>query len=139
YPQQSHILCTEQRCHQALSAAFLLPLLICAPSYLNFSIRSTKVLEKSGVVVLYHIDLSQVAKEDDGLLYIVNLWVYAVLIKLFPCLLLTVISYWLINVLYRVNRKKQELKGNTFNMTGTGAEASGAKPKLDRAGKRIDR
>ncbi|XP_039277183.1 sex peptide receptor isoform X1 [Nilaparvata lugens] len=139
YPQQSHILCSEQRCQQALSAAFLLPLLICAPSYLNFSIRSTKVLEKSGVVVLYHIDLSQVAKEDDGLLYIVNLWVYAVLIKIFPCLLLTVISYWLINVLYRVNRKKQELKSNTFNMTGAGAEASGGKPKLDRAGKRIDR
>ncbi|XP_075214993.1 G-protein coupled receptor dmsr-1-like [Lycorma delicatula] len=132
YPQKSHILCSEQRCHFALTLAFFLPVIICIPSYLTFSIKATRIFEKSGVVILYHIDLSEVAKEDNELLYIINLWVYAVVIKLLPCCVLTVISYWLINVLYRVNRKKQELKTNL-------ELEPKQPPKQGKAEKRIDR
>lgn len=132
YPQKSHILCSEQRCHFALFLAFILPVIICIPSYLTFTIRETRVMETNGVVVLYHIGLSEVAKEDNELLYIVNLWTYAVVIKLLPCCVLTVISYWLINVLYRVNRKKQELKTNL-------ELEPKQPPKMGKAEKRIDR
>ncbi|KOB78054.1 Neuropeptide receptor A20, partial [Operophtera brumata] len=56
--------------------------------------------------VIYFVD-----SDYDGTLYQVNFWVHAVLIKLLPCLILTVISAWLIRALYRVNTKKKALKG----------------------------
>jgi thiol:disulfide interchange protein len=51
------------------------------------------------------------AKEDDELLYYVNFWIYGIIIKLLPCVVLTVISCWLIKALYKANRRKQALKG----------------------------
>lgn len=47
----------------------------------------------------------------DGRLYQINFWVHAVLIKLLPCFILTVISAWLIRALYRANNRKKALKG----------------------------
>ena len=118
-------MCTDQRCSIAITVAYILPAFICIPSYMVFSIRATKVVEDSALVTLYHLDLSDVAKEDNELLYNINFWVYAVVIKLLPCAILTVISYWLIVVLYRVNQRKQRLKSNVYNVgVGGGATAT---------------
>jgi hypothetical protein len=76
-----------------------------------FRIQATIVLEKDEVIVLYHVGLSGVAKEDDELLYYINFWIYGIIIKLLPCAILTLISCWLIKALYRANRRKQALKG----------------------------
>lgn len=150
YPQKSHIVCTDQRCSIAITVAYILPAFICIPSYMVFSIRATKVVEDSTLVTLYHLDLSDVAKEDNELLYNINFWVYAVVIKLLPCAILTVISYWLIVVLYRVNQRKQRLKSDVYNLgSGSGGTATTAAdnrllPQTDnrknnKAEKRMDR
>jgi len=93
YPQHTHILCSQRRCSWAIISSFLLPLLVCSPSYMVFSVRETRVREKGGYISLYHLDLSDMAKENGEFLYVLNFWVYAVLIKLLPCLMLTIIRY----------------------------------------------
>lgn len=45
-----------------------------------------------------------------GLLYKANFWVHAVLIKLLPCSILTVISVWLIRALYSANQHQKNLR-----------------------------
>jgi hypothetical protein len=95
----------------AIGIGYALPLLICIPSYFIFRIQATAVLENDEVIVLYHVGLSRVAKEDDELLYYINFWIYGIIVKLLPCVILTVISCWLIKALYRANRRKQALKG----------------------------
>lgn len=52
-----------------------------------------------------------VDSDFDGYLYHINFWVHAVLIKLLPCVILTIISAWLIRALYRANYRKKILKG----------------------------
>jgi hypothetical protein len=76
-----------------------------------FKIQATVVRENDEVFVLHHVGLSGVAMEDDELLYYVNFWIYGIIIKLLPCVILTVISCWLIKALYKANRRKQALKG----------------------------
>lgn len=57
-------------------------------------------------VKVYFVD-----SDYDGRLYQINFWVHAVLIKLLPCFILTIISAWLIRALYRANSRKKALKG----------------------------
>jgi hypothetical protein len=95
----------------AMGIAYTLPPIICIPSYFIFKIKATMVIENGEVIVLHHVGLSEVAKGNDELLYYVNFWIYGVIIKLLPCAVLTVISCWLIKALYKVNRRKQALKG----------------------------
>jgi hypothetical protein len=95
----------------AIGIGYTLPLLVCIPSYFMFKIQATVVIENDEVIVLYHVGLSGVAKEDDELLFCINFWIYGIIIKLLPCVILTVISCWLIKALYKANRRKQALKG----------------------------
>lgn len=76
-------------------------------SFQVFTIHKDFALDKNHLPSrVYFVD-----SDYDGALYQVNFWVHAVMIKLLPCLILTVISAWLIRALYRVNTKKKALKG----------------------------
>lgn len=73
-----------------------------------FTIHKDFAFDKSGNMLtkVYFVDSNY-----DGSLYQINFWVHAVLIKLLPCVILTVISAWLIRALYRANSRKKALKG----------------------------
>ncbi|KAG8322351.1 G-protein coupled receptor dmsr-1-like [Homalodisca vitripennis] len=113
FPQKSQQICSDRNCTLGILMAFSLPAVICIPSYLVFSVRSTQIREHQRLVTLYFLGLSDLARENNEFLYNVNFWVYAVVMKLLPCVILTVISYNLITVLYEVNERKQRLKGDS--------------------------
>ncbi|XP_052132531.1 G-protein coupled receptor dmsr-1-like, partial [Frankliniella occidentalis] len=93
FPQHTHSLCSQRRCTMAILFSYLLAVVVCIPSYLTISIREVTLLENNKLVTLYHLGLSDLAKENGEFLYILNFWVYSVLIKLLPCTILTVIRY----------------------------------------------
>ena len=70
-------------------------------------IREQKLYEKDGPTVLYHVDANNRSPtshndtDSRGLLYKLNFWLLGVLVKLLPCVVLTVISCRLIQTLYR--------------------------------------
>lgn len=71
-----------------------------------FDIHTKNLTEKSDKpAVAYHVD-----SDSQGTLYQVNFWVHSVLIKLLPCLILTVISWWLIRALYSANLHQKNLR-----------------------------
>ena len=45
------------------------------------------------------------------IIFRINFWIHAVIIKLLPCFILTIISFVLIDVLCRANKRKLKLKG----------------------------
>ncbi|CAH0713267.1 unnamed protein product, partial [Brenthis ino] len=106
YSDRSHILCTERRCSIAILSSFILPPILCIPTFLVFDIHTKNLTEsKDRPSVAYHLD-----SDSQGVLYQVNFWVHAVLIKLLPCLILTVISWWLIRALYSANQHQKNLR-----------------------------
>ncbi|XP_021914610.1 sex peptide receptor-like [Zootermopsis nevadensis] len=137
FPQRSHILCSDKRCNMAIGIGYTLPLLVCIPSYFMFKIQATVVLENDQLIVLYHVGLSGVAKEDDELLFCINFWIYGIIIKLLPCAILTVISCWLIKALYKANRRKQALKG--LNNCNSASLLSSEKRIVSKSERRTDR
>ncbi|XP_023951848.2 G-protein coupled receptor dmsr-1 [Bicyclus anynana] len=138
YPSHGPSLCTESRCTIAIMVSFLLPPILCIPSYFVFTIHQDYALDNMPTKV-YYVDSNY-----DGRLYQINFWVHAVVIKLLPCLILTVISAWLIRVLYRANSRKKALKGysacpaNTV-VNGNGNIFTRKSTKRSKAERRTDR
>ncbi|CAG9563931.1 unnamed protein product [Danaus chrysippus] len=106
YSDRSHILCTEKRCSIAILTSFILPPILCIPTFMVFDIHTKNVTDVHGNPdIAYHVD-----SDNQGRLYQVNFWVHAVLIKLLPCSILTVISLWLIRALYSANQHQKNLR-----------------------------
>lgn len=79
-----------------------------------------------------------------GRLYQINFWIHAILIKLLPCVILTLISAWLIRALYRANNRKKILKGysacpSEAVVNGNGNVFTRKSTKRSKAERRTDR
>ncbi|XP_015587435.1 sex peptide receptor isoform X1 [Cephus cinctus] len=137
FPQHNHSWCSASRCRIALWCSFLAPFIACAPSYLVFGINQRKVYENGTEEILYHVDANP--SDSKGVLYQLNFWVLGVVVKLLPCLILTVISCWLIKALYRAKSRKQALRGyNPCTMANNG-ECSRRASKSERRADRTTR
>ncbi|XP_041984573.1 G-protein coupled receptor dmsr-1-like [Aricia agestis] len=105
YSDRSHVLCTERRCSTAILSSFFIPPVLCIPTYLVFDVHTAIVWEQNRPIVLYHVD-----SDDEGHLYQINFWVHAVVIKLLPCCILTLISLWLIKEVYSANEHQKKIR-----------------------------
>ncbi|VVD03088.1 unnamed protein product [Leptidea sinapis] len=110
YSDRSHVLCTERRCSTAILSSFILPPLLCIPTFMVFDIHTAVVLEPNGPMILYHVD-----SDEEGQLFKINFWVHAVVIKLLPCCILTIISLWLIREVYSANEHQKKIRLTTTN------------------------
>ncbi|CAB3231712.1 unnamed protein product [Arctia plantaginis] len=125
YSDKNHILCTERRCSTAILSSFILPPILCIPTYMVFDIHTAVVLEPSGPMILYHVD-----SDEEGQLYQINFWVHAVVIKLLPCCILTVISLWLIREVYSANQHQKKIR--VYNKCPTSNKTVKRQCKADR-------
>lgn len=107
YPERNRFLCSNRRCTVAISLSYILPFFICSPTYLVFWIKSTKIMEDKEYI-LYHTSFSDLALKHDSYL-VFNFWMYAVVVKLLPCCILTVLSIWLIRTIFKAKKRKQVL------------------------------
>ncbi|XP_045537586.1 G-protein coupled receptor dmsr-1 [Papilio machaon] len=133
YSDKNHILCTERRCSVAILTSFVLPPILCVPTFLVFDIHTAVVIEPSGPMILYHVDADQ-----EGMLYLINFWVHAVVIKLLPCCILTVISLWLIFEVYRANEHQKKIRVyDTCPTNKTGKRQNRANKRANRTTKML--
>ncbi|XP_076657005.1 G-protein coupled receptor dmsr-1 [Halictus rubicundus] len=105
---QNNSWCTPTRCKVALWSSFLAPFVACAPSYFVFGIREQRLKDNGTTEIAYIVDANYSRHKD--FFYQLNFWVLGVVVKLLPCVILTVISCWLIKALYRAKGRKQALK-----------------------------
>ncbi|EFN84855.1 hypothetical protein EAI_10313 [Harpegnathos saltator] len=98
-----------------IAISFLAPFLACAPSYFVFGIKAQTVYENGTTEILYHVDVNY--SVDKGFMYQLNFWILGVIVKLLPCVLLTVIICWLIKALYRAKDRKEILKNYSHCVT----------------------
>ncbi len=75
------------------------------------------------------MDFSDIAVQNDELLQNLNFWVFSVLLKLIPCILLTCLSLALIRILVEANKRKQRLLASNLPMKNS--LVSNTSPKND--------
>ncbi|XP_054164377.1 G-protein coupled receptor dmsr-1-like [Oppia nitens] len=107
-PTSSKTWCSMSRAKYAILCAYLFVPISCLPLFLSFTI-SDFALEDKPNQTFFKVDFSSIAVQNNELLQKLNFWVFSVLLKLIPCVLLTILSLALIRVLVEANKRKQRL------------------------------
>lgn len=95
--------------------AYVVPFLFCLPAYLIFSVNEITVVDNGVSEKMYVLDFSRLALRNNELFFYLYFWIYFVIIKLIPCIILTVITCWLIRKLKRASEKREELNMQSYN------------------------
>ncbi|KAL7050508.1 hypothetical protein ACKWTF_004103 [Chironomus riparius] len=116
--------CAQNHHGRAIFFCFLLAPVLCLPAFFVFDIQDISEHNKT----MYQLDAS-----EDSKLYRINFWIHSVIIKLLPCFILTIISFVLIDVLCRANKRKLKLKGYSAPQAAATTVTNGQRPsKIDR-------
>nr|XP_012135343.1 PREDICTED: FMRFamide receptor-like [Megachile rotundata] len=127
-PQQNREWCSYRRTIFAIFIAYVFCPVLCVPLYITTEVKEqVEILDSNGMsvsnrnqslidsplenttnVTLYFVRLSETAKNHD-ILKELNFWIYSVVIKLFPCVVLTIVSLKLLQVLLEAKRRRRKL------------------------------
>lgn len=132
FPQKNRLWCGMTTTLIAIASSYVVCPFIGVPLYLTHSIRpSVETLDKNGQLIksplnntvdggyhnvtVYKVDHSEMVYNNPALLNL-NLWIYSILIKLIPCVALTILSWRLIAALLEAKRRRKQLTSNTNGM-----------------------
>ncbi|KAK9512916.1 hypothetical protein O3M35_001227 [Rhynocoris fuscipes] len=105
YPQRNREWCGMQRTIVAIAMGYLTCPLLCIPLFLAFEIQSrVALIDENGNLVQ-----TELGKANHNLLIDLNFCIYSVVIKIIPCIALTVLSLRLICALMDAKRRREAL------------------------------
>lgn len=144
YPQRNRIWCNMRITLMTIASAYIVCPFFAVPLYLASAINSsTQLLDANGQkfksddptamppdgyknVTVYKVQASEIAVAHP-MLNKFNLWMYSILIKLIPCVALTILSLRLIGALLEAKRRRKQLmNANGMQTLVNGKAADGA-------------
>lgn len=152
HPQKNREWCSYHRSIVAIVSAYLICPLICVPLYVTTSIQERRQLfDSDGQYVnnslynettlpenitngtIFVVSLSDTAK-------VLNFWMYSVVIKLIPCLALTILSLRLILALMEAKKRRKKLAEATMvKSEEVSAEFCSSKKKKRKSSRLMDK
>ncbi|ODM93246.1 Sex peptide receptor [Orchesella cincta] len=120
-------LCSRQRAKWAVGFSYMSSPLLCIPIYLSFSVKPSPLTrtKKAATYPEYVVNLSDLADQK------ANFWFYSVVIKIIPCILLTVLSLCLIYSIIQAKKRKQILLASSQLIRAKFASARTASTKSE--------
>lgn len=109
YPQNNATWCSMSRTIRVIGASFLCSAIFNIPNYLNFTINPFIYNGE----VLYRVYLSRLALAHGEILKNITFWIYSVILKLLPCVALTILSIAIIRELLRAARRRAQLMNSS--------------------------
>uniref|UniRef100_T1IKP2 G-protein coupled receptors family 1 profile domain-containing protein n=1 Tax=Strigamia maritima TaxID=126957 RepID=T1IKP2_STRMM len=103
HPLKASQWCNPYRTRLAIVFCYFLPLVVCVPIYISFSVQP-----REGAT-FYEVGLTQLALRDELLLARLMFWLISVVIKLVPCVVLCFLSLFLVRGLRRAGEMKSKL------------------------------
>jgi len=114
FPSEAATLCTVARCKIVLFLGFVVPFFLTIPNMLFFTLSpSLRVNRESGLCYTeYRLIIDNRGLDSWGLdPFTLNLWLYSILLKLVPCLVLTIFTACLIHAMYQAAENAAKLRG----------------------------
>lgn len=154
HPQRNREWCSNKRTFLMIAFAYVSCPILCIPLYITTEVRpQVEMLDERGMSVnqtklqtdnstvaslqgmtnttLYFVKLTPMS----NILKNINVWIYSVVIKLIPCMALTVLSIKLVKVLLEAKQRRKKLTTkNTAIKMGNGKELTCEKSKKRRKG-----
>ncbi|XP_053981480.1 G-protein coupled receptor dmsr-1-like [Hylaeus volcanicus] len=125
-PQKTTEWCSYKRTTFAILTAYVFCPVLCVPLYITTKVREqVEILDSDGMSIqntnltdsslvngtnttLYFVKLTDTA-QNHNILEELNFWIYSIVIKLFPCFVLTIVILKLVQVLLQVKRRRRTL------------------------------
>lgn len=126
HPRLGAQYCNMHKAKIAVIAVVIVVTLVCVPYSVNLSIGSSSFSDPEGLIpngTSYYI-LMKNKHGYDKVLYSVNSWIQAILIKLLPSFLLTIFSILLVNTMRRAERRRKRLLNNVPMSEENGATST---------------
>lgn len=151
YPQKNRLWCGMHTTLITIASAYIVCPMTAIPLYLALNIQpSVEVLDTSGQLLKnatifytgHNVTVYKVAFTDSVALPNFSLWIYSVLLKLIPCVALTILSLRLIGALLDAKRRRKQLtnsNGMKKLVNGKAVEASRKNNKFLEKEKQTDR
>ncbi|KAF5307925.1 hypothetical protein FQR65_LT06492 [Abscondita terminalis] len=114
--------CNAHRTRITIILTYLLCPLVCLPLFVSLTItEQVKSVNETGRLIQRQQLVNYTGDKYNATLYVldygnfkeISFWVYGVVIKLVPCILLTILSQRIISALIETKRRRQNLLGNT--------------------------
>jgi len=118
FPTKSVQVCTLERCKIVLFAGFVVPLFLTIPSFFSFEIQKKNKFKNGECLAYYSVEISKFYGSE--ILFTGNMWLYGIILKLLPCIVLIVFTCGLIHAMYQADSKSAKLKQKiTVTVTST--------------------
>lgn len=143
FPQKNRVWCRIETTITTIILSYIISPIIISPLYFNYSIvaRNETIDAVTGERILdnfnksretyeittYVMNWSEFTREHPGF-NVFCLWTYSVIIKLIPCIALTILSIRLIAALLEAKQRRKMLTSNTNGMKPMGKGKSGERP-----------
>ncbi|XP_065226059.1 G-protein coupled receptor dmsr-1-like [Planococcus citri] len=119
YPQRNVSISSDRKCNRCIMIAYLLPFIFCLPAYLIFDVTehprfSVTESGENRTEKEYALDFSALALKNNEMFFYLYFWIYFVIIKLVPCVILTIITCWLIRTLRIASERRNMLKRKSY-------------------------
>ncbi|XP_062616280.1 G-protein coupled receptor dmsr-1-like [Saccostrea cucullata] len=126
FPRLGAQYCNIHKAKIAVVAVVIVVSLVCVPYSVNFTIGEHNFTDPNGVIpngTTYTIQMKQ-ESEFEKILYNINFWIQAILIKLLPSFLLTIFSILLVNTMRNAEKRRKKLLNNVPMSDENGATSA---------------
>ena len=104
YPRHAQTMCSLRRAKIATFVTYVVTLIVCLPNFVTYKITTVD----NGSI--YYVQVRMDSQLDTDV-YKMNFWVQAVVVKLVPCIGLTILSVLLVRCMHKAEARRKHLRG----------------------------
>ena len=109
YPRHGAVLCSLRRAKIAVFLVYVVTLVVCTPNFVTITVKGHSSTVNNVTKYLWIVGFKQDTKADEFVANF-NFWVQALLVKLLPCVGLTILSFLIIQTMQNAEKRRRNLR-----------------------------
>ncbi len=102
-------MCSLKRAKIAVFLVYLVTLIVCIPNFVTITVQGEGLDPVNGTVAYIWVVSFKLDTAFDKFVYDFNFWIQAILVKLVPCIGLTILSILLIRTMKKAEKRRRNL------------------------------
>lgn len=118
YPRHNLTTCSLSRAKLAVILVYLVTIVVCIPNFVILIVKGHPVDENSPSTDIIWLVVFKQETEIDKHIHNLNFWIQAIVVKLVPCVGLTILSVLLVRTMHQAERNRRQLRGRADDPGG---------------------
>ncbi len=103
------VVCSLHRAKIAVFLVYLVTLIVCIPNFVTITVQGEGVVPDNDTTTYIWVVSFKLDTSTDKFVYDFNFWIQAILVKLVPCIGLTILSILLIRTMKKAEKRRRNL------------------------------